>query len=64
MSRYTIKVEEDFYITKYNKESFPVYRKCNLKSKIRSYGTIGGTDTVERELESEIKSCIEKYVTI
>lgn len=60
MSRYTIKVEEDFYITKYNKESFPsVYRgeKCNLKSKIRSYGTIRGVDT---ELKSEIKLCIEK----
>lgn len=63
MSRYTIKVEEDFYITKYNKKPFPsIYHgeKCNLKSKIRSYGTIGGTDTVERELESEIKLCIEK----
>ena len=23
MSRYTIKVEEDFYITKYNKKPFP-----------------------------------------
>lgn len=63
MSRYTIKVEEDFYITKYSKKPFPsIYHdeKCNLKSKIRSYGTIGGADTVERELESEIKSCIEK----
>lgn len=64
MSRYTIKVEEDFYITKYSKKPFPsTYHaevKCNLKSKIRSYGTIGGADTVEIELKSQIKLCIEK----
>lgn len=63
MSRYTIKVEEDFYITKYSKKPFPsIYHdeKCNLKSKIQSYGTIGGADTVEKELKSQIKLCIEK----